>query len=166
MGTSLVECISLEDMNEYEWTLPQVIQIFSFSLTNTWLPCWLGKAIVVLWAANHFVGSETPKHKAFEQFCKFKFHFKHFPWNTGFFCFDGPSNYLYLCKNVPEEWPSSNHKVNKMWFGTNIKYLLEPFFAYFCCQKGMSCYLIKKKNFHLFYKVIKNLKIRIKDWLV
>ena len=30
---------------------------------------------------QRFVGSETPKHNAFDQFWKFKFHFEHFPRN-------------------------------------------------------------------------------------
>ena len=38
------------------------IHLFLFSLKNVWLPCRLGKAVAVLWAANRFVGSETPKH--------------------------------------------------------------------------------------------------------
>ena len=33
---------------------------FSFSLSNACLPCRLRKAYAVLWAANRFVGSETP----------------------------------------------------------------------------------------------------------
>ena len=60
----------------------------------------------------------------------------------------------------------SHLKVTKMWFGPNIKYYSECFFAEFCCWEGISCYLMKKKQFHLFYKVIQNLKIRIKGWLV
>ena len=31
------------------------------------LPCQLRKAYAVFWAANRFVGSETPKHNAFDQ---------------------------------------------------------------------------------------------------
>ena len=33
---------------------------FSFSLTNVCLPCQLHIAYAVLWAANRFIGSETP----------------------------------------------------------------------------------------------------------
>ena len=48
----------------------------------------LRKAYVVLWAANRFLGSETPKRNDFEQFWKFKFHFEHFPRNTQDVSFD------------------------------------------------------------------------------
>ena len=41
---------------------------FPFSLTNICLAV--------------FVGSETPKHNAFDQFWKFKFHFDNFPRKT------------------------------------------------------------------------------------
>ena len=41
----------------------------------------------------------------------------------------------------PRKRPSSHLKVNKMWFGPNIKYLSEPFFAYFYCREGISCWL-------------------------
>ena len=36
-------------------------------------------------------------------------------------------------------------KIIKMWFGTNIKYLSEPFDADFYCWKGISCYSYKGK---------------------
>ena len=104
---------------------------FSFPLTTICLPCRLRKAYAVLWAANRFVGSETPKLTAFDQFWKFKFPFEHFPRNTWFLSVDGPSNYLYLFKNHrqtflwPEERPSSHFKIIKMWFSPNIKYLPE-----------------------------------------
>ena len=46
--------------------------VFSFSLTNdACLPCQLRKACAVLWAANRFVGLETPKHNDFGQFRTF-----------------------------------------------------------------------------------------------
>ena len=35
-------------------------------MTNACLPCRLGKTYAVLWAGNRFVGSETPKHNAFD----------------------------------------------------------------------------------------------------
>ena len=38
------------------------LDLFSFSLTNPGLPCQLRKAYAILWTANCFVGSETPKH--------------------------------------------------------------------------------------------------------
>ena len=42
-----------------------------FSYTDIYfhfrLPCRLPKAYAVLWAANRFVGSETPKRNAFDQ---------------------------------------------------------------------------------------------------
>ena len=47
-----------------------VFQFFSFSLTNVCLPRQVCKAYPVLWAANRFVGSETPKHNDFDQFWK------------------------------------------------------------------------------------------------
>ena len=74
--------------------------------------CWLG---------------HTPKHNAFEQFWKFKFYFVHFPSNTQYLSFDGPSNYVYLFKNHRHtfpwqgERPLSHLRVIKMWFGPNIK---------------------------------------------
>ena len=71
---------------------------YSFSFTNVCLHCHLRKAYAILWAANRFVGSETPKYNDFEQFWKFKFHFEHLPRNTWFFSFDGSSNNLYLFK--------------------------------------------------------------------
>ena len=64
---------------------------------------------------------------------------------TQYLSLDGPSNYLYLFKNRQQAslWPgelSSSHlKVTKTWFGPNIKYLLETFFADFCCREGISC---------------------------
>ena len=46
--------------------------VFSFSLTNdACLPSQLRKAYAVLWAANRFVGLETPKHNNFGQFRTF-----------------------------------------------------------------------------------------------
>ena len=49
------------------------LNFFSFSLTSACLPSQLRKAsaVLVLWAVNHFVGSETPKHNDFYQFEKF-----------------------------------------------------------------------------------------------
>ena len=107
-------------------------------------------AYAVLSAANLSVGLVTPKQNAFDQFWKFKFHFVHFPRNTRFLSFYGPINCLYLFKNHsqtsswPGERPSCHLKVTKMWFGQNIKYLSEPFFANFCCREGISCLLQKK----------------------
>ena len=37
-------------------------------------------------------------------------------------------------------------KLLKMWFGPNIKYLSESFFADFCCQEGISFCVIKKAH--------------------
>ena len=48
-------------------------------------------------AANRFVGSETAKHNAFDQFWKFKF--RYFPKNTWFLSFERPINYLHLYRN-------------------------------------------------------------------
>ena len=50
--------------------------LFSFSLTNAWLTCPLRKSYAVLWAGNHFVGSESPIDNTFDQFWKFKFYFE------------------------------------------------------------------------------------------
>ena len=105
----------------------------------------LRKAYAVLWVAKRFVGSETPKLSAFDQFRKFEFHFKHFPRKTRYLSFNGRTDYLYLCENDrqifsrPGEHPLSHLKVIKMWFGPNIKYLSELFFADFCCWEGISC---------------------------
>ena len=105
-----------------------------------------------LWAVNRFVGSESSKHNAFNQFWKFNLHFEHFLRNTQFLSFGGPTNYLYLFKNHrqvfswPEERPPPHLKVTKMWFGPNIKYFLEPFFADFCCRRGISCWPYNQFN--------------------
>ena len=40
---------------------------------------------------------------------------------------------------VTGERPSSDLKVTKIWFGPNIKYVSEPFFADFCCRQGITC---------------------------
>ena len=64
-------------------------------MRNACLPCQLRKSYAVLWAANRFVGFEAPKHNGFDEFWKLKFHFEHFPKNTRFLSFDGPSNYLH-----------------------------------------------------------------------
>ena len=103
---------------------------------------WLRKAYAVLWAANCFLGSKTPKHNAFDQFWKIKFHFEDFPRNTQFLSFDGPNNYLCIFKNHrqtfswPGERPSSHLKVTKTWFGPNRKYLLE-----LGCRELIFCYV-------------------------
>ena len=91
---------------------------FSFSLTNACLPYQLRQTYDLT-------------RNDFNQFWKLKFHFEHFPRNTRFLSFDGPSNYLHLFKNHrqkfswPGERPSFLFKVTKMWFGRNIKYLSE-----------------------------------------
>ena len=121
---------------------------FFFIFFGKWLIYLVSSLWVVgyLWVANCFVSSETPKHNNFDQFWKFKFHFKHFPRNTRFLSFDVPSNYFYLFKNSQQtfswtgECPSSYLKVTKMWFGQNIKYISEPFFAGFCYREGISCF--------------------------
>ena len=79
---------------------------------------------------------------SFDQFWKFEFYFEHFPKNTRFLSFDGPSNYLYLFKNNRQafswsgEGPSSHIKVTKMRFVPNIKYFSEPFFVDFLLLGG------------------------------
>ena len=106
----------------------------------------LHKSHAVLCAGNHFIGSETPNHNTFDQFWKIKFHFEHFPRNTKFLSFDGPTNYLYLFKShrytfsCSGERLSSNLKVSKMWFGPSIKCSFEPFFADFLCREGITCF--------------------------
>ena len=129
------------------------------------LPCQLRKVFAVLWAANRFVGSETPKHNNFDQFWKFKFHFERFPRNTRFLSFHGPSNNLYLLKNYQQtfSWTekclSCHLKVTKIWFGPNIKYISKPLSADFCCRESISffhyisriiytTYFLQKEHFH------------------
>ena len=96
---------------------------FSFSLANACLPRRLRKAYALLWAANRFVGSETPKRNSFDQFLKFKFHFKNSPRYTQLLGFNGPNNYLYLINNHQQtfSWPgerkSSPPNLTKTWFG-------------------------------------------------
>ena len=64
---------------------------------------------------------------------------------TQIFSFDGPTYYFYLFKNHWQtflwlgERPPSYFKITKMWFGSNIKYLLEALFADFCFREGISC---------------------------
>ena len=57
---------------------------FSFFFDKSLFTLSVTKAYAVLWAANRFVGSETPKHNTFDQLWTFKFHFEHFPrkWRT------------------------------------------------------------------------------------
>ena len=112
-------------------------------MTNARLPCQIHEAYFALWATKFFVGSEAPKHNDLNK--KFKFHFEHFPRNTPFLSFCGPSNYLHLFLTFswPGESPSSHLKVTKMWFSAEIKYLLESFFADFGCREGISFNCIK-----------------------
>ena len=106
----------------------------TFSLTNACLLCWLRKAYAVLWAANRFVGSETPKHNDLDNFGNLNFI------SNTISSFDGTTNYLYLFTfSWPGKCPSSQLKVTKIWFGPNIKYLSEPFLVNFCCREGVSC---------------------------
>ena len=129
---------------------PKDVTYLDFFYTDVFFHFLLSKAYAVLWAAgNRCVGAETPaKHNDFDQFWKFKFHFRHFPRNTRFLSFDGLTNYLYLFKNHrqkflwPRERPSSNLKVTKRRFGLNIQYLSEPVFADFCCREGISCSIL------------------------
>ena len=41
------------------------------------------------------------------------------------------------------ERPPSYLKVTKMWFGPNIKYFSESFFADICCRDGISSWTVK-----------------------
>ena len=63
--------------------------------------CLLRKAYAVPWAANRFVGSETPKHNAFHQFWNFKFYYEHFPRRN--------SNFLVLTWVLLNRAPTSIH---------------------------------------------------------
>ena len=62
--------IYFKDFTDLDFYNSFVFQFFSFSLTNVCLPRQVCKAHPVLWAANRFVGSETPKHNDFDQFWK------------------------------------------------------------------------------------------------
>ena len=123
---------------------------FLFSVTKACLLCQLRKAHAVFWAVNPTLGLETPEQNDFDQFWKFKFNFKHFPRNTQFLSFDGPSNYLYLFKNHwqtfswPGERQSSQFRVTKIRFGLIIKYLSELFFVDLCCWKGIFCLVLSQ----------------------
>ena len=119
---------------------------------------------------NHFVGLKTPKYNDFDQFWKFKFHFEQFPRNTRFLSFDWSINYLYLFKNHRQtfswagECPSSHLKVTKMWFGPNIKYLLETVFADFCCREGISFILsnnIQHSNLKIFVNDLEKVFLKL-----
>ena len=111
---------------------------FSFSLTNACLPCWLLKAYAIFWVANRFVGSETPKHNTFDQFWKFKLHFDYFPRNIQHLSFDGPTNYLDLFTTNRHFRYQGNvlYPTSKLVKCDLVK--SKPFFAYFCCQEGIS----------------------------
>ena len=93
-----------------------------------------------------FVGSETPKHKDFENL------------NYISNIFQVTHNFLVLMDPViiciyfrtinihfryQGERLSSHLEVTKMWFGSSIKYLSESFFADFWCREGISCWLFK-----------------------
>ena len=60
----------------------------------------------VLWAANRYVGSKTPKHSAFYDIDE---NFENLnsisPRNTRFLSFDGLSHHLYLFKKKPAYGP-------------------------------------------------------------
>ena len=76
----------------------------------------LHKRYTVPWPAHRFVGSETAKSNAFDQFWKFKFHSKHFPGKC-FLNFTGPINYFDLFKNhrLAFSWPEERcHPVSKL----------------------------------------------------
>ena len=123
--------------------------------------------------AKHVLYSEQPtvslawRHlntMLLTKFKKFKFHFEHFPRNTRDLSFDRSTYYLYLFTNHRQifswrgERSSSQLKVTKMWFGANIKYLSEPFFADFCYQEATSCYFLdtytisRRSRLEAFYK--------------
>ena len=53
--------MSLKDFTDFFST-----NIFFFIFFGKWLFAMLHNAYVVLWAANHFVGSGTPKHYALD----------------------------------------------------------------------------------------------------
>ena len=103
----------------------------------------LRTAYAVLWAANLFIGLETPEHNAFDQFWKFIFHNT---WFLGFF-----KNHQQTF-SWPDEHPSPHLKVIKMWFGPSIKYLYEPFFVDFRCRNGISFWVLKLQSHEWFLK--------------
>ena len=119
----------------------------SFSLTNACLPCRLHQAYAVYFekptvflVRKHL---NTMLSTNFENLNSILYFFQ----ETLFSSFDGLSNYLYLFKNKrqtfawPEDRPSFHLRVSKIWFGSNIKHLSEPFFADFCCREDISCFL-------------------------
>ena len=118
-------------------------------MTNASLPCRLrhvtqSACCTLSRQPFYWLDLNTPKRNAFDQFWKFKFRIEYFPRNSRFLSFNGPINYLYLFKNHqqtfswPGERPSSRLKVTKIWFDPNINYLLESFFANFCCRESIS----------------------------
>ena len=100
---------------------------FSFSLTNACFPCWLRKAYALLWAAIRFVGSETPKHNAFDQFQNLNFISSIFQEKHDFLVLTDPviiCIYLRTTGRYVDQQirpptlkrPSSHLKVAKMFF--------------------------------------------------
>ena len=124
-----------------KWTLAS----FSKFYGQIWVGFCLNTGKRSFLKASRLVDSKTPKHNDFDQFWKFKFHFEHFPRTKNLLVLTDPLIYLYLFQNHRQtfswlgERPSSHLKVNKMWFGPNIKYILEPFWGDFCCC--ISCFL-------------------------
>ena len=114
-----------------------ILMLFSFSLTNAWLTCRLRKSYAVLWAGNHFDGSESPIDNTLDQFENLNSISNIFEETHDLLVFT--DHYLfasiYKPPTRPGEPPSSHLSVTKVWFGLNIKYLSEPFFEDSCCRK-------------------------------
>ena len=126
-------------------------------MTNACLPCRLGKTYAVLWAGNRFVGSETPKHNAFD-LENLNFIPNIFQETHGFSVLtDSVITCIYLRRSQRKvlwrknhlqtfSWPgkstSAHLKVAIILFGPNSEYLSGPF-ADFCCRKGISYFTLK-----------------------
>ena len=70
-------------------------------MTNLCLPSGWRKTYAVLWAANHFVASETPKRNTFDLIDENLISILNITEETLFLSFDGLSNYLYPFKKQP-----------------------------------------------------------------
>ena len=81
------------------------LMLFSFSLTNAWLTCRLRKSYAVLWAGNHFVGSESPIDNTLDQFENLNSIRR----NTRSLSFHGPTIYLHLFTNHRRDQENLRH---------------------------------------------------------
>ena len=93
-------------------------------------------------SSQPFFGWETPKHNSFDQFWKFNFYFEHFPRNTRFLSFGGPSNYLYLFKNYRQTFHDQgnvDHPTSKLLKCDLVQALhtfQNPSFGFFAAGKA------------------------------